>query len=55
MDAVPFRRFLKSKVYATKEDLSAIGKDNGVDQICPWALDLRDDYRGRRSIGDYIQ
>ena len=31
------------------------GKDKGVDEFCQWVLDLRDDYLGRKSIGDYIQ
>ena len=56
MDVVLFRQFLKSKVYATKEDLSdALGKDKGVDEFYQWVLDLRDDYRGRKYIGDHIQ
>ena len=53
MDAIPFRQFLKSKVYATKEDLSdAVGRDKGVEEFCQ--LVLRDHYRGIKSIGDYI-
>ena len=56
MDAVPFRQFLKSKVSATNEDLSdVVGKDKGVDKFRQWGLDLRDDYRDRKSIGDCIQ
>ena len=32
MDAAPFRQFLSSKVYASKEDLSeAVGVDKGAD------------------------
>ena len=53
MDAVPFQQFLKSKVCATKQDLSgAVGGDKGVDEFCQWVLDLR--VGGRKSIGDYI-
>ena len=54
-DVVPFRYFLKSNVYATKEDVSyAVGKDKGVDKFYPSVLDLRDDWPGRKSIGDCI-
>ena len=56
MAAVRFRQFLKFKVYAAKEDLSyAVGKDKGVDKFCQWVLHLRDDWRGRKSLGDGIQ
>ena len=42
MDAAPFRHFLSSKVYASKEDLSeAVGVDKGADAFCTWVLDLR--------------
>ena len=37
MDAAPFRQFLSSKVYASKEDLSeAVGVDKGLGHAnCP--------------------
>ena len=55
MDIVPFRQFLRSKVYASKEELSdTIGRDEG-DAFCKWVLDLRDDWRSSRCVGDYIQ
>ena len=55
MDAAPFRQFLKSKVCATKADLSdAVRGDKGV-EFCQWVLGLRDDYRGGKCIGEYIQ
>ena len=42
MDAAPFRQFLSSKVYASKEDLSkAVGVVKGADAFCTWVLDLR--------------
>ena len=56
MDAAPFRQFLSSKVYASKEDLSeAVGVDKGADAFCTWVLDLRLEWRSRRSVGEYIQ
>ena len=56
MDAAPFRQFLISKVYASKEDLSeARGRDKGADEFCTWVLDLRFEWRSRRSVGEYIQ
>ena len=56
MDAVPFRQFLSSKVYASEEDLSeAVGRDKGADEFCRWLLHPCEDWRRRRSIGDYIQ
>ena len=56
MDAAPFRQFLSSKVYASKEDLSeAVGRDKGADEFCTWVLDLRFEWRSRRSVGEYIQ
>ena len=56
MDAAPFRQFLSSKVYASKEDLSeAVGRDKGADAFCTWVLDLRLEWRSRRSVGEYIQ
>ena len=56
MDAAPFRQFLSSKVYASKEDLSeAVGRDRGADEFCTWVLDLRFEWRSRRSVGEYIQ
>ena len=52
MDAAPFRQFLSSKVYASKEDLSeAVGVDKGADAFCTWVLDLRLEWRSRRSVG----
>ena len=51
MDIVPFRQFLKSKVYATKEDVSdVVGRDKGVDEFGQWVLDLRDNYGGKKSM-----
>ena len=42
MDAAPFRQFVNSKVYASKEDLfEAAGRDQGADEFCTWVLDLR--------------
>ena len=42
MDAAPFRHFLSSKVYASKEDLSeAVRRDKGADEFCTWVLDIR--------------
>ena len=56
MDAAPFRQFLSSKVYASKEDLSeAVGVHKGADAFCTWVLDLRLEWRSRRSVGEYIQ
>ena len=56
MDAAPFRQFLSSKVYASKEDLcEAVGRDKGADEFCTWVLDLRFEWRSRRSVGQYIQ
>ena len=56
MDAAPFRQFLSSKVYASKEDLSeAVGRDKGADEFCMWVLDLRFEWRSRRSVGEDIQ
>ena len=56
MDAAPFRQFLSSKVYASKEDLSeAVGVDKGAAAFCTWVLDLRLEWRSRRSVGEYIQ
>ena len=56
MDAAPFRQFLSSKVYASKEDLSeAMGVDKGADAFCTWVLDLPLEWRSRRSVGEYIQ
>ena len=53
MDAAPFRQFLSSKVYASKEDLSeAVGRDKGADEFCTWVLDLRFEWRSRRSSDD---
>ena len=53
MDAAPFRQFLSSKVYASKEDLSnAVGVDKGADAFCTWVLDLRLEWRSRRSVGE---
>ena len=47
MDAAPFRQFLSSKVYASKEDLSeAVGVDKGADAFCTWVLDLRLEWEG---------
>ena len=46
MDAAPFRQFLSSKVYASKEDLSeALGVDEGANAFCTWVLDLRLEWR----------
>ena len=56
MDPAPFRQFLSSKVYASKEDLSeAVGVDKGAGAFCTWVLDLRFEWRSRRSVGEYIQ
>ena len=56
MDAVPFRQFLCSKVYASKEELSdVVGRNEGAEDFCQWVLALRDDWRSRRSVGEYIQ
>ena len=56
MDAAPFWRFLSSKVYASNEDLSeVVGRDKGADEFCTWVLDLRFEWRSRRSVGEYIQ
>ena len=56
MDAAPFRQFLSSKVYASKEDLfEAVRVDKGADAFCTWVLDLRLEWRSRRSVGEYIQ
>ena len=56
MDAAPFRQFLSLKVCASKEDLSeAVGVDKGADVFCAWVLDLRLEWRRRRSVGEYIQ
>ena len=55
MDVAPFRQFLSSKVYAPKEDLSeAVGRDKGANEFCMWVLDLRFEWRSRRSVGEYI-
>ena len=56
MDVATFRQLLSSKVYASKEDLSeAVNRDKGADEFSTWVLDLRFDWRSRRSVGEYIQ
>ena len=48
MDAAPFRQFLSSKVYASKDDLSeVVGRDKGADEFCTWVFDLRFEWRSR--------
>ena len=61
MDAIPFRQFLRSKVYASKEELSdAAGRccrqaDEGTEDFCQWVPARWDDWRSRPSVGEYIQ
>ena len=55
MDAAPFRQFLSSKVYASKEDLSeAVGVDKGADAFCMWVLDLRLEWGWSGEVGGLL-